>query len=73
MTAGLPSRSRSEANRLFEPPYRTGFQLLTARTSFARIHERRMVDQTDASWNHIGEWITRLDALRQVAYQFTSG
>jgi hypothetical protein len=28
--------------------------------------------QTGASWNHIGEWFGRLDALRQVGYPFTT-
>jgi hypothetical protein len=32
--------------------------------SFARIHERRMVDQTGASWNRLFAWLENLDALR---------
>jgi hypothetical protein len=27
-------------------------------------HERRLVAQTFASWNRMGEWLRRLDAIR---------
>jgi hypothetical protein len=37
------------------------------RTTFACIHERRLVDLTSASWNQITPWLRRLDALRLAA------
>ena len=35
--------------------------------SFACIHERRMVDQSSASWNHITLWLRQLQELRVAA------
>ena len=30
-------------------------------------HERRLVDQNSASWNHITSWLHRVEALRDAA------
>jgi hypothetical protein len=68
---GLPSRS-SFAGRIRPafaslPPSRFALWRDKSRrygaASFACIHERRMVDQTGASWNRIVGWLSQLDAL----------
>jgi hypothetical protein len=46
---------------------RAGTARRLGRTTSARTGERRLVTQTFASWNQIGEWLRRLSALRQAA------
>ena len=35
--------------------------------AFARIHERRLVDQNSVSWNRIQVWLKRLRELQTLA------
>jgi hypothetical protein len=59
---GLPSRS-SFADRTGPPPPLRGY----GAASFACIHERRLVDQTRASWNQIVGWLKQFDSVRRTS------
>jgi hypothetical protein len=47
------------------PPPR---RFATLRRGILRLHhERRMVDQTGASWNRVALWMRQLESLRRVS------
>ena len=66
---GHPSRVGSVSSLVMEPfAWNLSEGWLATRSSLTNAVERRVVDQTRASWNHVASWLQRIEALQRACY-----